>query len=208
MDDIKNNDHQEETSPPATQTQNRSDSGLQIGMYIQEGFNVVMAHPGPFILGGLILIIINSFVAGLLVGPMYAGFLQMTRKARRGETVLIGDAFSGFDNFGPVFIAGLVFLAVISIASVFCIVPAFLVAPFVLQLIPIVALGNKSMGEAFEMSKDEGLRQYGGYLLFFLALTLIMLVGALFCGVGVFFTIPVAVAALGVAYEDRFEQES
>jgi hypothetical protein len=172
--------------------------------YIKEGFDIVKSNPAPFILGNLALAIINSFAMGLLLGHWYAGMYYMVQKARKGETLTVGDAFWGLNNFIPNLVSGLIFSIGIGVGLMFCIIPGFIVGGILLYIIPLVAFENYAIGDAINTSKDEAMASLVNHSLFFLLITLITAAGFILCGVGVNFTNPVGIVAMAVAYEERF----
>lgn len=176
---------------------------MNMGGYIKEGFNIVKSNPIPFVLGNLVLLIINGVAMGLLAGPWYAGMYYMVKKARKGEPVDFGDAFWGFNNFIPIFIAGLIFGIAVGIGSMFCIIPGFIIGGILLYVIPFVAFKGYEISDAINKSKEESMKSLVDHVLFFFVVSLIAGVGFILCGVGALFTIPVAFATLAVAYEDR-----
>ena len=180
-----------------------SENTFNMGEYIKEGFNIVKANPIPFIVGNLVLLIINSVAMGFLIGHWYAGMYYMVQKARKGETVELTDIFWGFNNFIPIFVAGLIFSVGVGVGSMFCIIPGFIIGAILFYLIPLVAFQNAEIGDAINRSKEEAMKSLINHILFFFIVSLISGIGFLLCGVGVFLTLPVGIAAMAVAYEDR-----
>lgn len=183
--------------------ENHSGIDFNIGYYISEGFNIVKANPLPFILGNLVLLVINGVAMGLLIGHWYAGMYYMVQKARKGETIEIGDVFWGFNNFIPIFVGGLIFSVGVGVGSLFCIIPGFIIGAILLYIIPLVAFQNLEISSAITKSKDEAMKSLVHHTLFVFLVYLIAAVGFILCGVGALFTIPVGVAAMAVAYEER-----
>jgi len=176
---------------------------FDIGFYIKDGFTMVKNNPVAFIFGNLILMIINVITMGLLIGHWYAGIYIMVNKVKKGETLDFGDAFAGFNNFIPNFAAGLIFSISIGIGSMLCIIPGFIIGGILLYLIPLVALRNETISNAVTISKNEAMTALVNHIVFFLIVTIISAVGMILCGVGVILTIPIGIAAMASAYEDR-----
>jgi hypothetical protein len=196
MDNDKS-EHVEKPSP------NQTEDSLDMGYYLKEGFNIVKDNPVPFILGNLVLLIINGIAMGLLVGPWYAGMYHMVRKARKGEAIEFGDAFWGFNNFIPVFVAGLIFSFCVGIGACLCLVPGLIGGGILLYLIPLVAFKGEELSSAVTNSKNEAMKSLVSHTLFFLLASIVSCVGFILCGVGAIFTFPVGIAAMAVCYEDR-----
>lgn len=158
------------------------------------------ATPVPFLLGNLLLMLINGVAFGLLVGPWYAGVLRMVQRARHGHTPTLDDAFAGFNTFGPVLLVGLVYALAIAAGTLFCLLPAFILGGLFLYAIPLVALRNMEVGQALQASLDLAKQSWLMHALFMLVLSLISSAGLIFCYVGVFLTTPLAIVAGAVAY--------
>jgi len=179
------------------------ESNFNIGFYIKDGFTMVKNNPVAFIFGNLILMIINIATMGLLIGHWYAGIYIMVNKIKKGETLDFGDAFAGFNNFIPNFVAGLIFSISIGIGSMLCIIPAFIVGGILLYIIPLVALREESISDAITLSKNEAMTALVNHIVFFLVISIISTAGIILCGVGVILTVPIGIAAMASAYEDR-----
>ncbi len=69
---------------------------------IRGGYELYKKHPGQFILGGLLLGLLNIALGFTLTGLHFYGMSFMAFKALRGEKPEVADAFKGFQNFvGP-----------------------------------------------------------------------------------------------------------
>ncbi|MDY0132074.1 MAG: hypothetical protein RBR53_05335 [Desulforegulaceae bacterium] len=178
-------------------------NNFNFGFYIKDGFTMVKENPVPFLIGNLILMLINMLTMGVLVGHWYAGIYAMVNKLKKGETIEIGDAFAGFNDFIPNLAAGIVFSLCVGIASLFCIIPAFIVGGILFYLIPLVALRKETISNAIKISKNEAMKELVNHILFFLIVSVISFAGTILCGVGVFLTFPIGVAAMASVYEDR-----
>jgi uncharacterized membrane protein len=177
--------------------------GFKTWEYIKEAFGLLIKYPVPFLLGNLAMLVINGFAFGLLVGPWYAGVMRMTAKARRGQAPEFGDIFSGFDNFGNVFGAGVVFSVGIAVGAVLCIIPAFIAGAYLLWVIPFVAMKGMPLGEAVKASYREASKGLMGHILFFFIVSVITVSGALLCYVPIIFTAHLGILTMAVAYDDR-----
>ena len=192
----------------SAKAQNAGELDFKMGDYIKEAFNLVKANPVAFIGGNLIMMIINGVGGGLLIGPYYAGMYNITNKARAGETVEFGDVFKGFENFGPLFLSGLITNILIGVGLFFCIIPGFIVGGILLWVMPLVFFQNMSINEAITKSKDIAMKDLGNHTIFFFLVGLVALIGVILCGVGILFTVPIGTAAICVAYEDIVEKQA
>jgi hypothetical protein len=137
--------------------------------------------------------------SGVLAGGMFNFFLMRVR----GQPTTIGDAFAGFTKaFGALFVAGLLVYVFRTVGFVLLILPGIYltVAYSFTFLLPI----DKGLGfwEAMETSRITITRQWWSVFGLLLLAILIMFLGALALGVGIFVAIPVVVGAITYAYED------
>ena len=137
-----------------------------------------------------------------------ASLIIMTSKARKGETIEFGDIFLGFENFGNIFVAGLIFSLGVGFGFSLCIIPGVLVGGILLYFLPDLALKRSSIGNALDLSKDEAMKNLVNHSLFFLVISLVAAAGMIACFIGLFFTLPVSIAAMTIAYEDRIQSET
>ena len=168
--------------------------------YIKRAWTILWEEAGPFILGGLILIVINSIASSILTGPMIAGFMYMTLRKLRGEKVTIGDAFKGFENFVNTFVAGLVYLVMVAVGTLFLIVPGIIVGAMFIYMFPFIVDKNMDFTQAFKASLELTSRRLLEHCLFFVVVSLIGVAGVLAFGIGIFVTMPLMYIAFGVAY--------
>lgn len=68
---------------------------------------------GAFFVGSLIM----SASMFICAGPIVVGYSRMALKAARGERVEFNDLFSGFSQFGPAFVLGLLWIIALSVVS-------------------------------------------------------------------------------------------
>ena len=200
--------------PPPKQEQKAKDTAepatgyvppapFQIGGYIKEAWGIYKANFMAFTLGNFLLMLINSFAFGLLLGPWYAGIHKMTIKARQGQSVSMGDAFSGFENFGLIFVAGLLYSIGVGLGSALCFIPGLIIGGILMYIVPLVALRGDSIGDAIGTSKEIAMKSLMAHSLFILVIVLLGMLGALLCGVGLFVTVPIGIMAMGVAYDEQ-----
>jgi uncharacterized membrane protein len=127
----------------------------------------------------------------------------MVNKVKKGETLDFGDAFAGFNNFIPNFAVGLIFSVSIGIGSMLCIIPAFIIGGIFLYIIPLVAVRHETISNAITLSKNEAMTALVNHIVFFLIVSIISAAGMILCGIGIILTIPIGIAAMASAYENR-----
>ena len=190
---------------------------VKFGDWIEGGFNLYKANFGTLVLASIFVVVIGAVTAGLLAGPMLAGLALVTlqlfdRKEPKPEA---GKVFKGFDYFLQSFLFIVVWGIGILIGSVVLgIIPAigqlasiaFVYAAQAFLMFGMFLIVDRQMDwlpasmESINVVKTNfwpffGLSALAG---------IIGSIGAIACGIGVVFTIPIQGCILAVAYRDVF----
>ena len=191
---------------------------VKFGEWIEKGFNLYKENFGILVLASLIAVIVSAITVGVLVGPMAAGFLLIVfqlhdRKEPKPE---VGTLLKGFDFFLNSFLFFIVWgVAIFVVSLILGLVPcigqlASLFVVFVahaLLMFGLFLIVDRKMEfwpasvESFNMVK----RNFWPFLGFSIVSNLIGSIGAVACGIGVVFTLPIQVCILMVAYREIFD---
>ncbi|MCD6294687.1 MAG: hypothetical protein J7M20_07135 [Deltaproteobacteria bacterium] len=191
---------------------------VKFGEWIEEGFNLYKENFGILVLVSLIAVIVSAITVGALAGPMAAGVLLIVfqlqdRKEPKPE---VGTLLKGFDFFLNSFLFFVVWgIAIFLVSLVLGLVPcigqvASLFVIFVahaLLMFGMFLIVDRNMEfwpasvESFNMVK----RNFWPFLGFSIVSNLIGSIGAVACGIGVVFTLPIQVCILMVAYREIFD---
>jgi uncharacterized membrane protein len=174
---------------------------VKIGENMKASWGLVKKHPMPLILGSFIGSILSSATCGLLGGPVWGGMAYMFLKARRGETPELGDLFKPMNKFLDLLVCAIVAW----IGAVVCGIGALVTVPLFMHSIMLVVDKDMKMGDALKASMKAAKKDFGGHILFVLALGVLNIVGAIACGVGLLITIPISYGAMTLAYLDVFQ---
>ena len=191
---------------------------VKFGDWIEGGFNLYKANFGTFVLASIFVVVISTVTAGLLAGPMLAGLALVTlqlldRKEPKPEA---GKVFKGFDYFVQSFLFVVVWGIGVLIGSVvFGIIPvigqlasiAFVYAAQAFLMFGMFLIVDRQMDwlpasmESINVVKTNfwpffGLSAVAG---------IIGSIGAIACGIGIVFTIPIQGCILAVAYREVFD---
>ncbi len=190
---------------------------VKFGEWIEEGFNLYKENFGILVLVSLIAVIVSAITVGVLAGPMAAGVLLIVfqlqdRKEPKPE---VGTLLKGFDFFLNSFLFFIVWgIAIFVVSLILGLVPcigqvASLFVVFVahaLLMFGMFLIVDRNMEfwpasvESFNMVK----RNFWPFLGFSIVSNLIGSIGAVACGIGVVFTLPIQVCILMVAYREIF----
>jgi len=172
------------------------------GRWIAQGWRVVQADLGNFILMTVIALALTCVGHVVVAGPLTCGLFIASRRRMQESRTQISDVFDGFRHFLDSFLVCLVSSVFLLIGLVLFIFPVFIVAALYLYAYLFVVDRNLSFWDALEASRKSVLRDLTGHVLFVIALALLNFVGLLLFGVGILVTIPVTVAAIAAAYSD------
>ncbi len=194
---------------------------VKFGEWIEKGFNLYKENFGILVLASLIAVLVSAITAGVLAGPMAAGVLLIVFQLhdRKGPRPEVGTLLRGFDFFLNSFLFFIVWgIAIFIVSLVLGLVPcigqlASLFVVFVahaLLMFGLFLIVDRRMGfwpaslESFNMVK----RNFWPFLGFSVVTNLIGGVGAVACGIGVVFTLPIQVCILTVAYREIFNDQA
>ena len=191
---------------------------VKFGDWIEGGFNLYKTNFGTLVLASIFAVVIGTVTVGLLAGPMLAGLALVTlqlfdRKEPKPEA---GKVFKGFDYFVQSFLFVVVWGIGILIGSiVFGIIPvigqlasiAFVYAAQAFLMFGMFLIVDRQMDwlpasmESINVVKTNfwpffGLSALAG---------IIGSIGAIACGIGIVFTIPIQGCILAVAYREIFD---
>ena len=191
---------------------------VKFGEWIEKGFNLYKENFGVLVLVSLIAVIVSAITVGVLAGPMAAGVLLIVfqlhdRKEPKPE---VGTLLKGFDFFLNSFLFFIVWgIAIFVVSLILGLVPcigqvASLFVVFVahaLLMFGMFLIVDRNMEfwpasvESFNMVK----RNFWPFLGFSIVSNLIGSIGAVACGIGIVFTLPIQVCILMVAYREIFD---
>ena len=170
------------------------------GKWIGEGWDMVKADMGTYVLISLIFFLLNGvpFIQGALI----AGFHIYTMKKIMGRPDEFGDLFKGFNYFIPTLVAALLIGLFTFLGTLLCIIPGLVVAAMYKFTYLFIVDKRMDFWPAMEASHAIVKQDYFGFTMFLLLAVLVNMLGALCCIVGLLVSIPVTIAAITVAYKE------
>jgi len=215
-------------APPAAATPSLS-TGL--AAWVTRGWQMVSTDAGPFVLGALLVMALSLVTLGICGPPLSAGLYAMALRKHDGRPVQAGDVMEGFKYFGATW--GLALLVGVPVAIVIGALAAAAVvlahgkvedAMPMIQLalqLPANALGlfigtvllfaiplivDRGVGsiQALQESWAAVKPQFWSYLGAYFIFQMISGAGAMACGIGVLFTMPLSIGCIIACYRTRF----
>jgi len=175
---------------------------VRAGHWIGEGWALVQADLGTYVLLAIVFVILSSAVPVILQGPLIAGFHIFTIKKLMSRRAEFADLFLGFNFFVPTLVASLVIALFVSIGTVLCIIPGLVVAAMYKFTYLFIVDKRMDFWPAMQASHAVVKSDYVGFTLLLLLLLLVDVLGLLCCVVGIFVAMPVTIAAITVAYAE------
>lgn len=138
----------------------------------------------------------------VIQGGLHWLFLQRLR----GKPADMGEVFAGFRlAFVPLLLAGIVVHVLVAIGLALCVAPGLYLLVSWRMFVPLLILDKGlEFWPAMELSRKVVTRHWWPCFGLFLLAGLVGLLGTLAFGIGIFFTLPIAVGAVVYAYEDIF----
>ncbi len=154
----------------------------------------------------LLLMLVNGAYVGILLnGPLLGGLWWYVLKLVRGQRGAMEDAFAGFTvDFLQTMLTSVVSSLLIGLGLIFCIVPGIYLAVAWTFALPLVMDKRLTFWDAMEVSRKVVNRCWWAVFGLVAVSALLNLGGTLVCCVGMFFTMPLTMLAMAVAYEDIF----
>ena len=143
------------------------------------------------------LVTLISSIPWLIFGALAYSFIALPKLTPGAES----PAEIKAAIFNRAFIVPLVlsYLVVFLVSMIFSVLLFF--------ALPLIAERNAGIGEAVKLSVAAGLNNIGGLIVLFILETLLSIAGALACGIGIIFVLPVIYAANIAAYKSVFPDD-
>lgn len=180
------------------------------GRWIGEGWEMVKADLGTFLVAALILLAVSSMVPIIIQGPLMVGFHLICIRKLLNRPTEIGDMFKGFNFFVPALVASLLIGVFTALGAIACLVGALVVGAMYKFTYLFIVDKRMDFWPAMQASHAVVKNDYFGFTMFLLLIALVNMLGFLCCIVGVLVTMPIGVAAITIAYKEivGFEQHT
>jgi uncharacterized membrane protein len=146
-----------------------------------------------------------SALAVLLNGPFMGGLYLFYLKKLRGESAGVETAFSGFSNrFLHLFLGSFVTSTLTWLGFLCLVLPGIYLAVAWFFTLALIIDKRIDFWPAMNVSLRVVTKHWWKFAVALIAFGLVGVSGVLACGVGIFITMPIAMAAVMCAYEDVF----
>lgn len=153
-----------------------------------------------------ILSFMLAIVSLAINGMMAPGNYYVAHKIRSKQETTFGDFFYGFSNNPFQFILlHIVFCALIFVATLFFILPGIFLAVSYMFCTCIQVVYKCGFWESLELSRKVVTKVWGKAFLLILAFIGLNILGAVFCGLGLLYTMPLSSCAIYAAFHEIFK---
>lgn len=170
--------------------------------YLRKGYDLFRAKPEVFIVYTILYFLLSSVGSFIVSGPLTAGFFIAAHRLNRKQTLSLDNMFEGFQLFLPLFLFSLISGILTFFGFLALILPGIYLAVAWAFAVPIIVFAKADFWEAMEMSRKLIHKEWFSFFGFLLVVLLINILGALLCGIGLLFTVPITSCAIYAAYED------
>lgn len=148
--------------------------------------------------------ILVSLLASALSYPFMAGINMVGIRRAAGQPISFNEIFNHFGRIVPLIITALVMMVLVYLGMILLILPGIYLAVAYMLAIPLVVERGLSPWQALEASRKAISQHWFKVFGLFLVLGLITMVSAIPLGIGLVWSIPLFVVAMGVLYRTIF----
>ncbi|MEE2730895.1 MAG: hypothetical protein VYA55_08735 [Pseudomonadota bacterium] len=157
--------------------------------------------PGPMAI--LIQVVLQILFMALIL-PFSAGIFVMCLKQVQGVQPEFGDLFSCFNKTGKLLGCMILMYIMIFIGYLLFIIPGIYLNFAYILAIPLIVDRDMGPWEALETSRKAITKHWLSVFLFFIVLTIIMMVSMLPLFIGLIWSVPLMAIAMAVLYREVF----
>lgn len=195
---------------------------IEIGTEIGKGWRLFNENMGVLVMSGILLAMVSALTCGMLTGPLMVGMLLIAQRLLKGDPdqPQAGDVFRGLDAF----MQALLLMVITAIAVLVLgrllmsmgripIIIGWLIDLIVYAVVmwALVFIAYEKATAIGALKKVFVLLKGGSFtvpLLFAMIAGLIGSLGAILCGVGIFFTLPLTYCLMACCYATLFGEGS
>jgi uncharacterized membrane protein len=155
---------------------------------------------GSGLFARLLVSMVVSLIVGLISQIIVAALVKGALDTTDGKPVSVGSMFAGWDK-GKVLVAAIIVSVATAIGTLLCYLPGLVIGFLTSYTIFFVVDRNMAPVEAIKASYSFVTANLSNTIVYYLLGILVVIAGAILCGVGLLAAVPIAV--LGAAYTFR-----
>lgn len=179
---------------------------IALGIFVDESSTTINSDGTIEIDGGsglfarLLVSMVVSLIVGLISQIIIAGLIKGALDTTDGKPVSVGGMFEGWDK-GKVLVAAIIVSVATAIGTLLCYLPGLVIGFLTSYTLFFVVDRNMEPVEAIKASFSFVTANLGHTIVYYLLGILVVIAGAILCGVGLLAAVPIAV--VGAAYTFR-----
>jgi uncharacterized membrane protein len=164
-------------------------------------WEVFKADPLLYVVSSILVVVGGALSLGVLLGPLYAGFIDIVRRQMRGERASVHDLSYGLQSFVPSLVTLVVILGATIMGLLLLVLPGLLILVLSIFSFHFIVYQNASASRAITQSYYLLKNNFLPVLILALCLGVLT---ALSTGVmlALLLTCPISVIAVTVAFEE------
>jgi len=188
-------------------------SEINLGEWINQAWDFVVANFNELIIISIIYVVLVLIASSTVVmkfilsGPLSVGIFYVIFNKMHGNPINIGDISKGFNFFVAAVLADILITVFVSVGFFLLIIPGIVISALYMFTFPLILEKNMDFWEAMETSRKVVTKNIFELSVFMLVLYIFMVIGVLLFFVGFLVALPVAFAAVAIAYKDIFGLE-
>lgn len=188
-----------------------NDYEFDISRYFNEGWELFKRAPGVFIGFTVVYVavlaaasfidetfssVVNMFITPIAAAGYYTAASVVDKKGH----IEFNDFFRSMDRYWHLFLFNIIVAILTAIGLVLLIIPGIWFAVAVMFGYPLIALERMSFTDSIEVSIRVIHKKWFHFLLLAFLLVLVLLAGAILCGIGILVAMPLAYCILYACY--------
>lgn len=153
-------------------------------------------------------VLVQQIILNLIVMPMAMGLFIIGLRRSVNAPISVSSIFDYFPKAVTLLLTMLLFYIMVIIGLVLLVVPGIYLMVAYFMAMPLVVEKGLSPWQALEASRKAVSKHWFGFLGFYIAMLIIMLVSMLPLGIGLFWTMPMFLIAWGIMYRNMFGCEA
>lgn len=175
-----------------------------LGALVQVAAGMVLPGAEQGVAGSVFSSVVSGLAQLAVTAPLWGGIVLVAQQRSVGNAVEMADVFSQFQRAWPIIALSLVTTVLIYLGFLVLIVPGVYLAVAYVMAMPLLIDRNLPLWEAMETSRKVVTKCWWRMFLLGLLLVLILAVSALPLGIGLIWTVPLAILSIGVVYRNLF----
>ncbi|WP_030483660.1 hypothetical protein [Nocardioides aequoreus] len=154
---------------------------------------------------GFLYNLVVSLLVGIVGQILYAGLIKGSLAQVDGRPISVGQMWSGL-KYADIAVAGILVSVMTSIGTALCVLPGLVVGYLAMFTLYFVVDQGMAPVEAIKASFSFVTSNLGDTLVYYVLVILVVIAGAILCGVGLLAALPIALLAGGYTFRRLHQQ--